>query len=185
MAEPSAVDMPRPEAAEPLVTIACIRRAQGRRGEVAAELLTDFPQQFGQIHSVWLYGSDGLHQPARLEQFWLHKGRVILKFAGVDDITAAKKLAGCEVRIPAAERCPLEGSAVYWSDLPGCRVVERGRECGVVRWLDPTVGTPVLVVDTSEGELLVPFAEQICRRIDLAARVIEVELPEGLWELNH
>ena len=184
MAEASAADTPGPEAAEPFVTIARIRRSQGRRGEVAAELLTDFPQRFAGAEPVWLVGSDGRHRPARLEGFWLHKGAVILKFAGVDDLGAAKKLAGYEVCIPAAQRRPLEGSAVYWSDLPGCRVVEGGRELGVVRWLDPIPGTPVLVVDTPEGELLVPFAEEICRRIDLAGRVIEVELPDGLLELN-
>ncbi len=184
MAEASAADTPDPGVAEPFVTIARIRRAQGRRGEVAAELFTDFHQRFAEAETVWLTGSDGLHRPARLEQFWFHKGGVILKFAGVDDREAARKLAGYEVCIPAAQRRPLEGSAVYWSDLPGCRVVEGGRELGVVRWLDPTAGTPVLVVDTPGGELLVPFAEEICRRIDLAGRVIEVELPEGLLGLN-
>lgn len=173
-----------PREAEAFVTIARIRRPQGRRGEVAAELFTDFPQRFQEAGTVWLYGSDQRHRPARLERAWFHKGGVILKFAGVDTIAAAKELAGCEVRIPAAQRRPLDGPAVYWADLPGCRVVERGRELGVVRWLDPTVGTPVLVVDTPQGELLIPFAEEICRRIDLADRVIEVELPEGLLELN-
>ena len=185
MADTGVAERPHPSAGEPFVTIARIRRSQGRRGEVAAELLTDFPQRFAETETVWLSGSDGRPRPARLEGFWLHKGGVILKFAGVDDLAAAKKLAGCEVCIPAAQRRPLEGSAVYWSELPGCRVVEGVRELGVVRWLDPTVGTPVLVVDTPAGELLVPFADEICRRIDLAARQIEVELPEGLLELNH
>jgi ribosomal 30S subunit maturation factor RimM len=45
-------------------------------------------------------------------------------------------------------------------------------------------GTPILVVDTSAGEILVPLAEDICRRIDTAARRIDVELPEGLRDLN-
>jgi 16S rRNA processing protein RimM len=109
---------------------------------------------------------------------------VVLKFAGVDDMGAAGTLAGCEVQLPLAERMPLEGGAQYWSDLEGCRVVQGGRELGTVRRLDPTVGTPVLVVDTPQGELLVPFAAEICRRIDTAARLIEVELPEGLLDLN-
>ena len=161
------------------VTIARIRRAWGRHGEVLADLFTDFPQRLEETRQVVLD-----RRPARLERFRLHQGRVVLKFAGVDDIPAADNLAGCEVRIPIGERRRLQGSAVYWDELPGCRVVERGTELGVVRHLDPTVGTPVLVVDTPEGELLVPFAEEICRRIDLAGRVIDVELPEGLRELN-
>jgi ribosomal 30S subunit maturation factor RimM len=47
-----------------------------------------------------------------------------------------------------------------------------------------TAGTPLLQVDTAEGELLVPLAEDICRRIDVAARRIDVTLPEGLGDLN-
>lgn len=166
------------------MTIARIRRARGRRGEVASELFTDFPERFGETVTVLLSGPEGQSRPAQLEQFWFHKGEVVLKFAGVDGITEAETLAGYEVRIPAVQRRPLRGSAVYWADLPGCRVREQGLEVGVVRYLDPTVGTPVLVVDTPEGELLIPFAEEICHRIDLANRVIEVQLPQGLRELN-
>ena len=166
------------------VTIARLRRPQGRRGELIAELFTDFPERFRDLKEVWLLDREGARREAVLEGFWFHKGGVVLKFAGVDDMGAAGTLAGCEVQLPLAERMPLEGGAQYWSDLEGCRVVQGGRELGTVRRLDPTVGTPVLVVDTPQGELLVPFAAEICRRIDTAARLIEVELPEGLLDLN-
>ena len=169
---------------EAFVTIARLRRPQGRRGELAAELFTDFPERFEKLGPVCLRDRAGDRKAARLEGFWFHKGGVILKFAGVDDITAAGGLAGCEVQVPAAERHPLQEGAVYWSELAGCRVVEQGRELGTVRHLDPTPGTPVLVVDGPEGELLIPFAAEICRRIDPVNRLIEVELPEGLRELN-
>jgi 16S rRNA processing protein RimM len=166
------------------LTIARLRRPQGRRGELLAELFTDFPERFRDLKEVWLLDREGTRREAVIEGFWFHQGGVVLKFAGVDDIEAAKKLAGGEVQVSLAERMPLEGEARYWSDLEGCRVVEGGREMGTVRHLDPTVGTPVLVVDTPQGELLVPFASEICRRIDTAARLIEVELPEGLLDLN-
>jgi 16S rRNA processing protein RimM len=169
---------------EAFVTIARVRRPQGRRGEVIAELATDFPERFENLASVFLLGREGQRREAQLEGHWFHKGGVVLKFAGVDDIDAAGELRGCQVQLPLAERRPLEGAAVYWNDLAGCRVVERGSEVGTVRHLDPRAGTPLLVVDTPEGELLVPFAADICRRVDLQARVIEVELPEGLRELN-
>ena len=168
-----------PANAQALVTIARVRRAWGRRGEVLAELFTDFPERLEETREV-LLGP----RPARLEQFRLHQGGVVLKFAGIDNIPSAQKLAGWEVRVPLAQRRRLPGSSVYWDELPGCRVVERGSQLGVVRHLDPTVGTPVLVVDTPGGELLVPFAEEICRRVDVAGRVIEVELPDGLRGLT-
>ncbi len=164
--------------------MARIRRAQGRRGEVAAELLTDFPERFRRGETLSLCPSGGERRSARLEEFWFHKGGIVLKFASVEDIGAAQRLVGCEVQVPREARVPLEGSAVYLSDLVGCRVVERGRELGRVQAVDHRVGTPVLVVATPEGELLIPFAEEICRRVDLGARVVEVNLPEGLRELN-
>ena len=45
-------------------------------------------------------------------------------------------------------------------------------------------GTPILVIDSPRGELLIPLAQEICVSIDLAARRIEVTLPEGLLDLN-
>lgn len=169
--------------AEEYVTVARVLRPQGRRGEVAAELLTDFPEQFraGENFLLW---ERGKHRPVRLENAWFHKGRVILKFSGVEDIGSAERLAGLEVQVPRERRVALQPPSVYVSDLLGCRVIERGRELGQVEGLDDRAGTPLLVVATPEGELLIPFASEICRRIDVAAGVVEVELPEGLKELN-
>lgn len=169
---------------EPLVTIARIRRFWGNRGEVIADLHTDFPERFESVTDVWLRNACGETRRERIESFRFHKGGVVLKFAGLDDIGSAEVLAGFEIVVPASERVPLQQPAVYQSELAGCIVIEQGREIGIVRHLDPAVGTPVLVVDTPEGELLVPFAEDICRRVDLKARCIEVSLPEGLRELN-
>lgn len=144
-----------------------------------AQLLTDFPERLAELSRVWIDG-----QEHELEGYRMHQDAVLLKLAGVDDINAAEPFAGRLVQIPAAERRPLEGGAVYWDQLEGCLVVENGVEIGVVSYLDPTVGTPVLVVDTPRGELLVPFAEEICRRVDVDSKVIEVLLPEGLADLN-
>ena len=169
---------------EEFVTVALVRRPQGRRGEVAAELLTSFPERFRQGETLMLWQEGRERSPALLEEFWFHKGGVILKFAGVEDISSAETLAGWEVQIPRNSRTPLEGSAVYLSDLVGCRVVEHGAELGRIQGVDDRVGTPVLVVETPQGELLVPFAAEICRRVDTAAGLVEVELPEGLAALN-
>jgi 16S rRNA processing protein RimM len=166
-------------------TIARIRRPQGRRGEVAVELYTDFPERFGEgSHvSLWLNGQP--RQDVELEEdAWPHKGGMILKFAGVDSISDAEKLSGWEVQVPVSERVALEGTAVYVSDLIGCKVIERGEELGTVEGIDDRTGTPVLSVRTPQGELLIPFATEICTVIDTDRKIVEVELPAGLRELN-
>jgi 16S rRNA processing protein RimM len=168
-------------------TIARIRRPQGRRGEVAVELYTDFPERFEAGTRVWLSKvgpAAGERREMELEDAWPHKGSLILKFAGVESISDAETLSGWEIQVPKEERIALEGSAVYLSDLIGCKIVERGVELGTIADVDDRVGTPVLMVSTPQGELLIPFAQEICRVVDTERRVVEVELPEGLRELN-
>jgi len=173
------------------VTLARILRPRGLKGEVAAEILTDFPDRLPQLREVWL--TDGVRPPRliALRSCWLSKargGQVIFHFEGVDSITAAEPLRGLEVQVPLADRVPLPPGRYYVSDLTGCEVFERGASIGSVRDVQFTgedvSGTPVLVVDTPLGELLVPLADEICTRIDTAARHIDVVLPEGLRDLN-
>ena len=173
------------------VTLARILRARGRMGEVTAEILTDFPERLTTLREVILCDSKGAVRPATVRKCWLHRAKgaqvAIFHFEGVDSISEAEKLAGLEVQIPFSERMPLSAGKYYVSDLTGCEVWEQASpptKVGVVREVQLDTGTPVLVVDTPRGELLIPLAEEICPRIDTAARRIEVVLPEGLRDLN-
>ena len=170
--------------AEAFATVARIRRPQGRRGEVSVDLFTDFPERFEAGVRVFLWSDGKPRRQVELEDAWPHKGGMVLKFSGVDSITAAEQLNGWEVQVPKASRLALEGPAVYHSDLIGCRIMERGKELGIVTSIEARTGTPLLVVNTQQGELLIPFATEICRVVDTARGVVEVELPEGLRELN-
>jgi 16S rRNA processing protein RimM len=181
------VETSRIEAGE-WVAVARIVRPQGRRGEVAAEILTDFPERFARMHKAYLAEPGGPAEPVRVEDAWPHKGRIILKFAGVDSITEAERLRGMEVLVPLAERTPLSRDQYYVSDLEGCRVlVERDgatREVGKVVGLDATGGVDVLRVETPRGEVLIPLAQEICKRIDTESKVVIIDPPEDLLELN-
>ena len=173
--------MPRP--ASDSLTIGRIQKSHGNRGELAAEILTDFPDRFQAGKELWL--SDGsASQPRVLEGSWFHKGRVILKFRGCDSITAAEALTGLWIEIPRSERRPLPPGIVYLSDLIGCVVRENGQTVGTVEAIEETGATPVLNVRTAEGELLIPFAAEICQTVDVEKQEIQVRLPEGLQELN-
>ena len=116
-------------------------------------------------------------------------GQAIFHFEGSDSISDAEKLVGLEVQIPFADRMQLPSGSYYVTDLIGCEVCEkRGSAIGRVSDLQFTGegvgGTPILVIDSPQGELLVPLAQDICVLIDTSARRIEVVLPEGLRELN-
>jgi 16S rRNA processing protein RimM len=120
---------------------------------------------------------------------WLHKGGVVLHFAGVDSISAAETLNGLIVAIPRAECAALDEDEVYIGDLIGCALVDVAGTApvaiGEIENVDRTAGpVALLVVRGAAGEVLVPFAKSYLRSIDLAARRVEMALPEGLVELN-
>jgi 16S rRNA processing protein RimM len=167
------------------VTVARVRKTQGRIGEVAADLYTDFPEKFAERRRLWAWLPDGSRRELSLEDHWLHKGQIVLKFAGVDSISEAEQLLGSELQIERAQRAELEAGAVYISDMVGCLVTDGGREIGTVAGIDPSSGeAPNLRVMQGARELLVPFAEAYLRKVDIAGKHIEMQLPEGLLELD-
>jgi 16S rRNA processing protein RimM len=196
------------------VALARILRARGNKGEVAVELLTDFPQRLKDVREVFLRGGSpggpANAEPRRVavKNFWIdqnHRGMAVYHFEGSASISEAEKYRGMEVLIPFAQRVVLPAKTYFVQDLMGCSVFETSAEApvvssspcslasapaliGAVRDVlgvgEDVAGTPLLVVGTRNGELLIPLAEDICTRIDTAARRIDVILPEGLRNLN-
>ena len=172
------------------VTLAKILRARGLRGEVAAEILTDFPERLPKLREVWL--ADGRSAPrlVRLQRCWLSPsrgGQAIFHFADINTVEEAERLRGLEVQIPIEERAPLAAGNYFVCDLVGCEVWEPGAPSalGSVRDVEfPGGAAPLLAVDTRDGEVLVPLAAEFCVHIDVQAKRIEVVLPEGLRDLN-
>lgn len=189
------------------VVLARILRPQGRKGEVLADLLTDFPERFRERPRVWLVPegfstapADAPGEPveATVVSHWLpvgrNVGRIVLHFAGVDTIEKAEKLAGQEVVVPLSERVRLTEGA-YVSDLADCTVYDRDVPLGRVSEVQfPTTAdgsrrlddaAPLLTVATpTGGEVLVPFAKAYLLELDLAGKAIRMALPEGLVDLN-
>jgi len=172
------------------VLLARIVRPQGRHGEVLADIFTDFPEHFAERKRLFLRPPMGAVLDARVESHWLHKGRVVLKFAQVDSIADAENLRGFELVIPREERMPLEGDAVYVSDLLGVRVIDVSRggaeDAGEITDVEPEgAGPAMLVIRTPGGdELLIPFVRAYLRKIDLEAKRMEMELPLGLLAMQ-
>jgi 16S rRNA processing protein RimM len=186
------------------VQIARILRARGNKGEVAAELLTDFPARLSTLPQVYLSKNQQEPTPIALQRFWInqsHPEQGVFHFAGSTNISDAEKFRGYDVLLPFEERVQLPAGKYFVTDLIGCTVFEipaaparlASAPCeaevapsvvGTVRDVffpgEGMQGTPLLQVDSSQGELLIPLAEDICTRIDIAARRIDVNLPEGL-----
>lgn len=170
------------------IAIARIVRPQGRKGEVLAEILTDFPSRFKDLRRAFL--DDGSYKPraVTVQDAWLHKGKVVLKFAGVESISDAETLRGQHVLIPEEEKIALPANQYYLWELVGCLVVtESGgvrKALGNVTEVERTGGVDLLHVLQNSQEILIPFTQAICKVIDPEAKVIVVDPPEDLLDLN-
>jgi 16S rRNA processing protein RimM len=173
-----------------LVAVARVVKVRGLRGEVAAELLTDFPERFEWVEELIAVTPAGGRRVLAVEQSRLHAGRVLLKFAGFDTPEAAQALVGYELTVPDSEAVELEEGEFFDWQVEGCRVETiEGRALGAVVKVLHYGAAPVIVVreeggDAAAGrEHLIPLAESICVEIDLEKKFIRVDPPEGLLEL--
>jgi len=195
------------------VTVARILRARGNKGEVSAELLTDFPDRLKSFSQLFLAGDNsaaGENEPrtVALKSFWVdrnHPGFGIFHFDGINSIGEAEKLRGLEIQIPFEQRVALPAGQYFVSDLIGCSVFgspkdsppvssppcaasevpsHLGNVADVFFPGESQPGVPLLAVKTARGELLIPLAGDFCTRIDTVARRIEVTLPDGFLEMN-
>jgi 16S rRNA processing protein RimM len=140
---------------------------------------------FGSGRRVILSGAKSADREAQIEFFRRQHGRCVIKFQGIDGIAEAEKYIGAEIRIPAGDLPEPEEGSYYTFDLKGCRVFAAdGDYIGIVTDVLDAGGAEILKVDREDEETLIPFAESYLKSIDLDQRRIEVDLPEGLRDLN-
>lgn len=173
--------------------IARLLRPQGRKGELLAELLTDFPERFATTGSVLLESASGEPAEVKLEDHWFpvgrNEGKIVVKLAGVESINDAELLAGKLLLVRDEDRVALGEDRVWISDLVGCELFHHDHPIGVVEDVHANgapQGASLLVVRKhgSGDELLVPFVDAYILSLDVANKRIEMKLPDGLLEIN-
>jgi 16S rRNA processing protein RimM len=169
--------------ADELVAVARVVKPRGIRGEVAAALLTDFPERFEGLEELIALTPAGVRRVLAVEESWLHGGRVIFKFEGYDTPEDARELIGYELTVPESEAVELEEGEFFDWQLEGCRVeTVAGEELGTVAAVHHYGASPLLAVNSGGREHLIPFVESICVEIDVDQKLIRVDPPEGLIE---
>ena len=166
-----------------LLLVGRVARAHGNRGQVIVNLETDFAEDRFKVGAVLMVGSEPT--PRRIREVRFHQRRPVVAFDGIETMSDAEALAGADLRVAAATLDPLPPGTFYRHDLVGCEVrdVQNGM-LGQVKAVEGPMERSCLVVDGADGEVLIPFAADICLRVDTAARQIVVNPPEGLIELN-
>ena len=175
-----------PDASGEWITLAVVVKTQGRRGEVAVELHTDVPGRFGQDMRLWALLRTGERRQVQIEDFWAHKGLLVLKFEGVETISDAEPLVGAELQVPRSDRAPLEPGWTYLSDLIGCTVFDGQRQVGEIEDVQFGAGEAPLLVVRSGSKLPyeIPFAEAYLEKVDPERKEVRMRLPEGLLDVN-
>ncbi|HKA22680.1 MAG TPA: ribosome maturation factor RimM [Blastocatellia bacterium] len=167
------------------IVIARIVKPRGIRGEVNCIIQTDFPERFSSLESVTVWLPNDARVKLKIEDSWFHNDRVILKFEGYDTMTAAQDLTGGRLVIADSDPELLEDGQFFEHQVIGSEVVtSTGRSIGRVKSVMRTGGTDILVLQTEEGvERMVPFADEICTEVDVNAKRITVDPPDGLLDL--
>jgi 16S rRNA processing protein RimM len=170
---------------EDLIVVARIVKVRGIRGEVVADLLTDFPDRFDGLSSLIAVSPDGSHRSLQIEEQWLHGNRLVLKFAGFDLIEDSTALVGCDLAIPAHQRIELPGNSYYEWELMGCRVeTVAGEAVGEVKEImHPGAADLLDVVDAAGHQRLIPMVDGIVIEIDIEKKLVRIDPPAGLLEL--
>lgn len=176
--------MASPSESADFVTLARVVKTQGRRGELAVEVLTDIPGRLAALPRVWLAARDGRRAGFPLTRTWPHKQWLVLELGGITDLNAAEPWVGALVQVPAQERAAAPAGSYFISDLLGAKVYDHGQLLGELEEIEPVAGAADLLhVRTVTGaELLIPFAAAYVESIQPGA--VRLQLPQGLAELN-
>jgi len=166
-----------------LVAIARLVRSRGIKGELVAEILTDFPERFELLKTVISVNPQGDRRELKIEKSWFQSGRIVLKFEGYDSIESAETLRNLELCVPESDAVGLASDEFFEWSLKGCEVENvDGTVIGTVSEVMRTGGTDLLVVKGAAKEYLIPFAESICTEVDIDNKLIKVDPPDGLLD---
>ena len=168
-----------------MAVVGRIARTHGLRGEVVVNLETDFPAERFRPGAEVFIERNGAATPFTMTTVRFHQNRPVIGLRGIADISEAEQFAGAELRVPAEQLTTLPAGMFYRHDLVGCRVQTRGGEAvGIVTGVEGSVERSRLIVKTARGDVLVPLAAEICPTVDPARKLVVIEPPNGLLDLN-
>lgn len=156
------------------IVVGYVARPHGVRGELRVQTHNPESTTLFDVERVWLGGVE-----RAVKQVRPVPGALLVTLTGIDDRNASEAVVGQSVEVMRGD-VSLDEGEVLVADLPGCVVLDRaGRSYGVVASVLHGA-QDMLVVHGDDGELLVPMVPELVVEIDVAARRVVVELPEGL-----
>jgi len=152
----------------------------GLRGEVRVEVITEFPQRFKRMRTVYL-GPE--HRPVVVEGAKQRTGAgIALKLAGYETAEATEPLRGTHLYVPQRDTVPLAAGRYYVDQIVGLQArTVGGAHIGSVREVLATGSNDVYIIDAgSHGEILVPAIRSVVTEINIAAGYLVITPMPGL-----
>lgn len=167
------------------IALGVIRKAHGVHGEASVEPWTDSPARFSELRAVFLVSPDESEvRDATIEHSREHLGRALVKLAGIDTPEAVRGVQNWTIEVPESQARALEKDEYFLHDLVGLILIDiNGNEVGVVDDVIEGGGGILLTIRSGRRKFDVPFAADICTKVDLEKRQMTVNLPEGLDEV--
>ncbi|WP_282700983.1 ribosome maturation factor RimM [Streptomyces sp. CC219B] len=164
------------------LVVARIGRAHGIKGEVTVEVRTDEPELRLAPGAV-LATDPAATGPLTVETGRVHSGRLLLRFEGVRDRTAAEALRNTLLIAEVdPEELPEDEDEYYDHQLIDLDVVTKdGAEVGRITEISHLPSQDLFIVERPDGsEVMIPFVEEIVTEIDLAEQKAVIDPPPGL-----
>ncbi|MGZ3617133.1 MAG: ribosome maturation factor RimM [Ktedonobacteraceae bacterium] len=154
----------------------------GVHGELKVRLLTDIPNRFSELETIYLGAS---HVSFPIQSVRPYKGEmIVLKLKGIDDANTAESLLKQELFIPLSELAKLPQDSYYQHDILGLQVLTLdGRDLGQIVDIIVTGSNDVYIIKNPEGsQVLIPAIKDVIKQIDLIRRTMHIDPLPGLLD---
>lgn len=153
------------------------------KGEVKVISSTDFEEQrFEKGTELLITRGNQVVKEVTVESYRTHKNNLLVKFVGIDSIEEAEKLKNLQIKIDSDNIGELEENEFYFHEIIGCEVFdENGKSLGEISEILTPGANDVWVIKSQNGkEILIPYIEDVVKKIDVDNKKIDIEVMEGL-----
>jgi len=163
-----------------MFVIGKVLKPQGIKGEVKAEIITSFPEHFGQLSDIYI--ERDVHSKLHVENTWFSKNFVVIKFKEIESRNDAEELRGKYLYIAAEDLYPLEEDEFYHHQLLGLKVYDQDNMyLGIVKEIESYPLNDILNIESENKEtFLIPVVKDFIKEVDLQSQKVTVHVVEGL-----
>ncbi|MCY4148711.1 MAG: ribosome maturation factor RimM [Gammaproteobacteria bacterium] len=167
--------MNNPEPADSPIVIGRIVGHHGLKGWVKVDSFTRPREQFREYQTI-LVGKKGTWKQVRIEEHKAHSRNLLIRLGECESREQAEPVIGADIAIEHDQLTELSEGEYYWIDLIGLSAVNlQGAELGTISRIIETGANDVIVAQSGQAEILIPWIPDVIRNVDLEERLIVVD----------